>query len=192
MNAVKDRLKNKKSNIPIQDKLYKRYSNVRDIFGNNKIQYNKILRLNPDELELENIDINNIEIGKLKKIAQLIFHNKHCKNTFYNNCNEIIICNSGIDESIEKIYNNRTQRNLIKEHLLVFYKLDKIIEKATLVNQVDNLKKTINPDVEYWNYYICPLYINGIYYLLEFEVRSMKDGQNQYRIQRLKKINKTD
>lgn len=37
----------------------------------------------------------------------------------------------------------------------------------------------------YWNYYLDNLYINNRLFIIEFEVRTLDNGQNQYRIQRI-------
>lgn len=75
------------------------------------------------------------------------------------------------------------QRNYIKEHLIVFANLNLVIENAILVNQV--LEHKSRSDIFYWNYYVTYISIANNLYVVEFEVRSMLDGQNQYRIQRL-------
>lgn len=78
----------------------------------------------------------------------------------------------------------------MKEHLLVFSDLGDIIENATLVNQTKETKNREN--INYWNYYFDGLEINNELYYLEFDVRSMENGENQYRVQRLeKKMKKT-
>ena len=105
----------------------------------------------------------------------------------WQNCRkiQIKISKTGIDESIEKIFNSKYQRELLDIHLLVFFNLGNIISKAKLVNQAKELK--IRSNINYWNYYFIKLIINKKVYYLEFDVRSMDSGENQYRVQRLKK-----
>lgn len=172
-----------KGNIPIDDELLNKYSTVREMFDNEVVNYDGKINLNKNLQELKYVDLSNIKIEDLKGLARDIFYKYNSTNTFNNNGNIITVNNNGINESIEKIFNNRKQRNLLKEHLLVFSDLGDIVEHAKLSNQTDNKKK--NPDINYWNYYLDGLEIKGKKYKLEFDVRSMQDGQNQYRVQRL-------
>lgn len=179
-----------KGNIPINQELLNKYANVKEIFMNERNNYDGNVKINNEIVELSNFDINKINIGDLKKLANDIFIKYNQKNTFENAGNKIVVNKSGINESIEKIYNNRTQRSLIKEHLQVFSDLGDIIENATLVNQTRETKNREN--INYWNYYFDGLEINNELYYLEFDVRSMENGENQYRVQRLeKKMKKT-
>lgn len=179
-----------KGNVPINQELLNKYANVKEIFENERSNYDGNVKINNEIVELNNFDINKINIGDLKKLANDIFIKYNQKNTFENAGNKIVVNKSGINESIEKIYNNRTQRSLIKEHLQVFSDLGDIIENATLVNQTRETKNRKN--INYWNYYFDGLEINNELYYLEFDVRSMENGENQYRVQRLeKKMKKT-
>lgn len=125
----------------------------------------------------KNILIDELLLNKYSTV-QDIFANE-CFNY------EIKISKTGIDESIEKIFNSKYQRELLDIHLLVFLNLGNIISKAKLVNQAKELK--IRSNINYWNYYFIKLIINKKVYYLEFDVRSMDSGENQYRVQRLKK-----
>ena len=120
-------------------------------------------------------------------MAYSIFKKYNSKSIFENDGNKITVSKSGINESIEKIFNNKIQRNLLKEHLQVFSDLGDIIEHATLVNQTKEAKNRSN--INSWNYYFDGLNINNELYHLEFDVRSLDTGENQYRVQRLEKIN---
>lgn len=177
-----------KGNIPINENLLNKYSNVKDIFSNERNNYDGNVNVKSEISELKYFDIDNTNITDLKKMANDIFIKYNQKNIFENNGNKIVVNKSGINESIEKIYNNRKQRNLAKEHLLVFSDLGDIIENATLVNQTPELKNREN--IKLWNYYFDGLKINGELYHLEFDVRSMASGENQYRVQRLEKSTK--
>lgn len=73
------------------------------------------------------------------------------------------------------------------EHLIIFSKLGMIIERAILVNQIYERKNRRN--ILYWNYYFDNIYINDKKYIVEFEIRSIDIGLNQYRIQRLEIYN---
>ena len=183
-----DNIKLVKGNIPINENLLNKYSNVKDIFSNERNNYDGNVNVKSEISELKYFDIDNTNITDLKKMANDIFIKYNQKNIFENNGNKIVVNKSGINESIEKIYNNRKQRNLAKEHLLVFSDLGDIIENATLVNQTPELKNREN--IKLWNYYFDGLKINGELYHLEFDVRSMASGENQYRVQRLEKSTK--
>lgn len=176
-------IKYTKGNIPIKKHLLNKYSNVREIFDNHINNFDGVVNVNINIPELENIDLNKMHVEQIKKLANLIFENHHPTNRFINKGNVIMVYKKGIEESIEKIFNNRKQKNLLKEHLKVFSDLGDIIEHAILVNQVmenKNRNKYNN-----WNYYFNGLKIDEKYFFLEFEVASMDSGENHYRIQRL-------
>ena len=126
-----------------------------------------------------------MKVKEIKKIAFDLFLKNNLKSNYINDNYEIKISKTGIDESIEKIFNSKYQRELLDIHLLVFLNLGNIISKAKLVNQAKELK--IRSNINYWNYYFIKLIINKKVYYLEFDVRSMDSGENQYRVQRLKK-----
>lgn len=174
-------------NIPIDKDLFGKYKTVREKFDNETVDDIKTIIINDKLSDFINNNLGNIKINSLKLYVQNIFYKFHNQSVFINNKSKIIINKSGLNESIEKIYNNRTQRSLLYEHLLVFSNLGNIISTSKLVNQIKNIKETANPDIRYWNYYLGNININGIDYKIEFDVRSMQDGQNQYRIQRLEK-----
>lgn len=174
-----------KGNIPINEELLNKYANVREIFDSESNNYNGNITIKSEIDELKGFDIEQSNIADLKRLAYDIFNKYNEKNEFENDGNKILVSKAGINESIEKIYNNRAQRDLVKEHLLVFSALGDIIENATLVNQTPELKNRVN--ILCWNYYFDGLKINNELYNLEFDVRSMKNGKNQYRVQRLEK-----
>lgn len=181
---TKVKVKQVKGNIPLDNKLLNKYANVKGIFDD----ASRILS-ESDEIkihycpELIYVNISNIQIFEAKLIANMIFNKYHMKNIFINEDNKIIVSKKGINESIVKIYHNRVQRDLLKEHLTVFANLDIVIKSAKLVSQT--LERKGRHETIYWNYYLDKLYINNKCYFLEFEVHSMKNGQNQYRIQLL-------
>lgn len=90
-----------------------------------------------------------------------------------------------VHESVNKIFNSRTQRNLLKEHLYIFLNLNKILSGSKLINQTKENKGRV--DINYWNYYFNKVNINGQEYNIAIDVRAMKDGTNQYRVQRIEK-----
>lgn len=182
---TKEKIKQVKGSIPLNEKLLNKYLSARDIFDNaNNILKNKKIAIKLVDIpEIENLDFSVIKIGSLKIIANEIFNNYHTKNSFKNDNNLIVVSKHGINESVEKIYNNYRQRNLLREHLIIFSNLGNIIKNAYLVNQSREIKNRQN--LLHWNYYLDNLIINGRKYFLEFDVRSMEDGTNQYRIQRL-------
>lgn len=177
-------------NIPINKKIFNKYKSVREIFDSEKIVYKNKIKLNKKIIELKKYNLTKLSLKDLKKLANFIFNKYNISNKFINNDSVIIVSKSGINESIEKIYFNNRQRKLLKEHLQVFSVLGNIIENATLVNQIKEVKN--RNDIYYWNYYIDGLIINNKEYKMEFDVRSMQDGQNQYRIQRIEENKKAN
>ena len=71
------------------------------------------------------------------------------------------------------------------EHLSIFSKLGYVIESACIVNQALENKNRIKYNT--WNYFIIKININNNLFYLEFDVVSRNDGENHYRLQRLKK-----
>ena len=174
-----------KGNIPINQELLNKYSTAREIFDSESNNFDGKVNVKNNIPELNNIDVFNLESKEIKELAYSIFKKYNSKSIFENDGNKITVSKSGISESVEKIFNNKVQRNLLKEHLQVFSDLGDIIEHATLVNQTRETKNRNN--INSWNYYFDGLNINGDLYHLEFDVRSLHNGQNQYRVQRLQK-----
>lgn len=179
-----------KGNIPLDDKLLNKYSGAREIFDNaNQILKNKKITIKTNNIsEIKNLDLDMLKIGNLKNLAYEIFSKYHTKNMFKNKDRFITVTKHGVEESVEKIYNNFNQRKLLKEHLIIFSCLGNIIESAYLINQTRERKN--HKDLLYWSYFLDNLQINNIKFFLEFDVRSMEDGSNLYRIQRLEQKNK--
>ena len=172
-----------KGNIPIDKNKLNKYKSVREIFDNEQ---------DSDEIVIDDImifnknDIDIMKIADIKLLGKLLFEN-YCKiKCFYNKDNKILVNKTGIDESITKIFESREQRILLYEHLVIISNLKLIIEKSKLVNQCLEIKG--RNKYNHWNYYICKLKINNNSYLFEFEVVSMKNGENHYRVQNLKII----
>lgn len=165
-----------KGNIPINNKLLNKYNSAEEIFKCEKSKSKNKIFVKNDIKELNNINLSNMKIKEIKNLAYHIFGNHHTNLEFINAGNKILVNRSGLNESIEKIYYNRLQRELLEEHLLIFAKLGKIIERAILVNQVYERKNRIKYNS--WNYYVEGIIISNKEYILEFEVVSMSNGKN--------------
>ena len=174
-----------KGNIPINQELLNKYSTAREIFDNESNNFDGKVNVKNNIPELNNIDVFSMKPKEIKELAYSIFEKYNSKSIFENDGNKITVSKSGINESIEKIFNSKVQRSLLKEHLQVFSDLGDIIENATLVNQTKETKNRSN--INSWNYYFDGLNINNELYHLEFDVRSLDTGENQYRVQRLQK-----
>lgn len=179
-------IKQTKGNIPINQELLNRYKSMNEIFNDSSNNYNGKVNVKNSVVELQNISIEKMKIGEVKKLAKEIFQKYNKSNTFYNDNNKILVNKTGIDESITKVFESRQQRALLKEHLLVFSDLGDIIEHSKLVNQVPEIKG--REKYNSWNYYYDGLKIGNSLYNFEFEVVSMSNGENHYRVQKLEKI----
>lgn len=173
-------IKQVKGNIPIKQELFNRYKNVNDIFINETNNRGGLR-----EIKNINIDIKNKNATEIYHIALNIFKKNHNTNIFFNDGSEIRVSNQDIKESINKIFNDRLQNQYIKEHLQVFSDLGNIIEKSKLVNQTVESKNRTKYNT--WNYYFKGLNIGSEIFDFEFDVVSRMDGENHYRLQRLKK-----
>ena len=173
-----------KGNIFLDDKLLNKYSSARDIFDNASNSLSTYVEIKLYNIpEIRNINVKNLKVFEAKNLANNIFDKYHSKNIFINNDNKIVVSRNSINESIVKIYHNRFQRDYILEHLIIFSNLGKVIENAKLVSQTIERKNRIG--ILYWNYYLDNLYINNRLFIIEFEVRTLDNRQNQYRIQRI-------
>lgn len=174
-----------KGNIPINQKLLGKYQNVEQIFKIECNNNNNIIRIKNSISQIENIDISKMKPKDAKKIACEIFINYNSTNIFINNGIEIEVSKTGINKSIEEIFNSRCQRNLLMQHFIIFANLGDIIKHAILINQKEELKDRKN--INYWNYFFDNLIIDDEEYNIEFDIRSMTNGKNQFRVQRLEK-----
>jgi len=165
-------------NIKIQKKLLNKYKDISSIFLNEKSN-------NFIKIKNQKIIFDKQKPTEIYHIAVELFKKNHNTNNFKNEDNKIFVTNADIKESINKIYNDRMQNIYIKEHLLIFTKLGDIIESAKLINQTYE-NKNRNKYI-LWNYYFNGLIINNTIYNIEFDVVSRYDGENHYRIQRIKK-----
>lgn len=172
----------KKGNININNELFDKYSNVDEIFLNENNNYCGLV-----DVDLIDIDLKGKNATEIYHIAVELFKSNHNQNVFINNGNQIKVTNQDIKESINKIFNDRLQNKFLKEHLLVISNLGYVIEKSRLVNQTIENKNRSKYNT--WNYYFCDLKVNSDLFGFEFDVVSRIDGENHYRIQRLKKAN---
>lgn len=179
------KIKYNQGNIPIKLNLLNKYENVREIFDNESNKFKRSINLKNDIVELKNIDIKKLDSKKVKDFIKKEFRKSSNDSIIINNASKIIITNGGIEESVNKIFNSRTQRNLLKEHLYIFLNLNKILSGSKLINQTKENKGRV--DINYWNYYFNKVNIDGQEYNIAIDVRAMKDGTNQYRVQRIEK-----
>ena len=173
------KLKNKV--IPLNKELLNKYFSKEEIFDKEKINAKIIISNNI--IELNNIDLKKLKIEELKRLAIKIFNNYHFDNSFINDGNTIKVFATGIRESIEKVFYSRYQREYLREHLVVFSKLGKIIESSKLISQV--IEKKNRKNYIHWNYYLNGLIINENKYAIEIEVVSLDSGFNQFHLERL-------
>lgn len=177
--------KQAKGNIPINKNTLNKYTSAKEIFKNESDNFTGKIIIKSNIEKIENVNIFNLTSSEAKELSYKIFKEFNSKSDFLNDGNKIIVSKSGINESVEKIFSNKEQRSLLKEHLYVFSVLGSIIEHATLVSQTRELKNRRN--IYSWNYYFDGLIINADLYYIEFDVRSLDSGENQYRVQRLQK-----
>jgi hypothetical protein len=175
-----------KGNIPINQELLNKYKGTTDMFNDANNNYNGEVDIKITISELQSVSIEDMKIGEVKKLAKTIYVQYNSSKYFYNDGNKILVNNTGIDESISKIFESRKQRDLLKEHLLVFSDLGDIIVHSKLAYQALEMKGRENYNS--WNYYYDNLKIGDDFYNFEFEVVSMKNGENHYRVQKLEKI----
>ena len=175
---------------PNDKNLLGKYHSFKEIFNNESYKFTHSIIIRKNIKELNNINIDKLNSKDIKLIAKKIFKKYNDKNIFINNGNKIIVTNRGIEESINKIFNSKKQRAFLKEHLQIFSCLGKIIAHAKLVGQTKENKNRKN--IVLWSYYFDGLIINNEKYYFEFDVRTMDNGQNQYRVQRLETTKKID
>ena len=178
-------IKSVKGNIPIDYSLFGKYKSVSEIFDKELHNNNYVINIIVNLPEIIDINLNKLKRDEASKLAYNIFKRYHKYNYFLNNGNNIIVSKSGIDESIQKIYGSKNQRKNLIEYFKVFSSLGIIIEHATLVNQIKECKDRKN--IIFWNYYFTKIIIDEKIYILEFDVRSMDSGENQFRVCRIQK-----
>ena len=175
---------NEEKIIPIYPELLGKYETANKIFDNESLKHHKIIKLEDNIIELKVIELNHFSSKELKDLANSLFSKYNSTSTFVNDNYQISVTKNGINESIEKLYSKH--KNLFKEHLIVIANLEKIIPRAKLVNQIYENKA--RHDILSWNYYFAKVMINNELFYVEFDVRSLIIGENQYRVQRIKKI----
>lgn len=167
-----------RGNIPIIPELLNKYKSVSGIFGYEK-NFLYVLDLS------DNIEFNyeNISISDAKRIAISLFESNNFSNKILWNDFNIIVSKAGIRESIEKIFYNN-QKYYLVEHFIILKNLDLVIKNMVLVNQ--GIENKNREKYNSWNYYISKVCVNGKLFILEIEIVSMLNGENHYRVQRLK------
>ena len=177
--------------FPYNEETYKKYSNMKEMLNTeseNMINnYDGKINVENYIQELNNIDFDNLTENEAYTKALEIINKYNQDRVFINNGKKIVIRNGDIDECIHKIFGNKYQKNLLKEHLQVFSDIGDIIEHAKIKNQEPEGKN--RPNYESWHYFVDGLEIAGNKYMLEFDVVSRKDGENHYRVQRLVDLN---
>lgn len=183
------KVKQVKGNIPLDDKLLNKYENVTELINKNMNIHKKSLVINSDIIELNTINIETMDSSRYYKLAALIFKTYNVAHSYFNDSNIIYISNSDIKESVNKIFHNINQRKYLIEHLIVFANLGNIVKHATLVAQNIEIKSIVSKKRDsnlFWSYYLDDLEIGNKIFLLEFDVVSRNDGENHYRLHRLK------
>jgi hypothetical protein len=176
-----------KGNIPFNQKLLNKYKNVTEMMEKQINNYDGIVKIKDNIEELKNVNLDKMSSGEIKKLAIDIFEKYNNKKSFYNNENKIEVSNGDIKESIQKIFGNGYQKKLLNQHLKTFSELGNIIEHATLGSQnIENKENNNRKENLLWSYYLDGLRINGNDYLFEFDVVSRDNGENHYRVQRLR------
>ena len=167
-----------KGNISIVPELLNRYKSVNEIFEYEKNFLNVIWLRDNIEFSYENISISDA-----KSIAISLFESNNFSNKILWNDFIIVVSRAGIRESIEKIFYNN-QRNYLMEHFIIIKNLDLVIRNMFLVNQ--GIENKNREKYNSWNYYISKVCVNGQLFTLKIEIVSMLNGENHYRVQRLK------
>lgn len=171
-------------NIILNPNLLNNYANLKEIFQNENWYFLNIINLK-DIHNLMEYDIANLSYTEIYHFAKKIFVTYHYTNEFFNYNYKIIVSNTDIKESINKIINNKLQYKYLRIHLIIFSQLGFIIQNATIVNQtIDNKNRNNN---YLWSYYLCKLKLNNELFLFEFDVISKSNGENHYRVQRVEK-----
>ena len=181
-------IKQTKGNIPIDLFLLNRYSNVKEIINGERNSPSKKVKVN-EIMELNNTNLHSLNKTTIYHLAINVFDKYNGSNEFYNGKDKIIVSHADIKECIKKIY-NANQNVYLKEHLLVFSSLNKIIKNARMVSQGFEDKKDEQKTHLFnnlWSYYVVFIQINNNNYFLEFDVVSREDGENHYRVERIQK-----
>ena len=134
-------------------------------------------------------DINVREIKQMEsyKIARDLFSKIH-KRKFQNNNTDtnIYVTNSDIKESINTTYTYTEQRKYLKENIVIYSQLDKIIENAELISNTNELKG--RQKYQQWEYYALPVNIDNNKFIIQFDTVKREDGETHFRVERLYKI----
>ncbi len=176
-------VKQTKGNIKLNNEVFQKYTNVKDIFNTFRNNYDGIVDISKNAEQIEKLNLENIKIEDAKKMGINIYSANYNTNTFNNDGNEIKVYNSGIRECIQKIFETPSQRDLLDVHLAIISDLGDILENSKLINQTIETKN--REKYQTWNYYYDGIKYKNKNYSVVFDVVSTKTGGNQYRLQRI-------
>ena len=166
----------------------KQYTNITDAvvdYANSikdNFHTNIIIKINKDEIIDYSKELQTVIFRYAKKEFQ------HIGKKIFNNNNDIIhVSNGDIKESIAKTVRNSEQKQLLKEHIVTFAHLDKIIENGEKITSTIERKKRYQ-NLK-WDYYLVPIIINRTKFIIEFDiVTKSEDNQKHFRILRIFKL----
>ena len=138
--------------------------------------------------KLSEINFKKIGENEYIKLSKEIFKENISKRIFHNNNTNINVkvILADIKESAYKAYNNKLQKEYLKEHLEALSQIDKIIQKGIEVSQNSELKN--RSQYKSWHYFSSQAIIESKPFLIQFDVTQQDDGYH-FRLQRLVKLN---
>lgn len=173
-----------KDNMKVDKKFLNRYKNTKELLitelnkSKSQKRFNNKITINKNIVEIDKKELLKLTLTQLKKISIEIFRNNHESNTFQNDGNNIMINNEDIKESIKKILGDKRQKEYLIEHLKVFSKLGDVIKYGKLVSE--SMEQKARQNYNSWHYYVENIIIGKKKFLLEFDVVSRNDGENNY------------
>lgn len=113
------------------------------------------------------------------------------RNIFKNGEQNIYVTNSDISESIHKTVTNSEQKKYMKQNIVVFSKLNEIIEKGKLIS-FDKIDKKGRNEYYNYEYYVSNVKIDNKPYVVEFDTRLQVGTtgkiERHFRLERIYKI----
>lgn len=172
-----------------QDK--KIYANATELIKNEtkKAEQNFHTSINIKPIDkLSEINFKKIGENEYIKLSKEIFKENISKRIFHNNNTNINVkvILADIKESAYKAYNNKLQKEYLKELLEALSQIDKIIQKGIEVSQNSELKN--KSQYKSWHYFSSQAIIESKPFLIQFDVTQQDDGYH-FRLQRLVKLN---
>ena len=169
-------------------------SKVNNYMESIKYNFKSNIKIDTSIVQYGDKEYINYELASERVIyhkAKILFSNIGEK-VFYNNLEKIFVSNNDIKESVDKTIKNVEQKKYLNENLAVFSKLDKIIEKASIIsiskNDIKGRKKYFN-----YKYYVSNVIIDGKKYVVEFDTRiqnSTGKDERHFRLERIYPISK--